>query len=114
MPAAHLRRFVSELRRRKVIRVAIVYGIVAWLSIQVAQATFDPLGLPRWTLTLVIMLAILGFPIAVVMAWALERTPEGIRREKPADAPSAPEALGPGTKPVAAVGPPSIAVLPFS
>ena len=78
MPEARgIRRFVDELRRRKVIRVAVVYGVVAWLLIQVAQATFEPLNLPHWTLTLVVMLAILGFPIAVALAWAFETTPEG-------------------------------------
>ena len=83
--ARGIQQFFSELRRRKVIRVAIVYAVVAWVLIQVAQTTFEPLSLPRWTLTLVIMLALLGFPIAVALAWAFESTPEGIRREKPAD-----------------------------
>ena len=110
-----IQRLVSELRRRKVIRVAVVYGIVAWLLIQVAQATFDPLNLPHWTLTLVIMLVILGFPIAVALAWAFETTPEGIRREKSADevsAGQAPAAAGPAAAPGAGQAH-SIAVLPF-
>jgi TolB-like protein/Tfp pilus assembly protein PilF len=108
-----IQRFIEELRRRKVIRVAIVYGVVAWLLVQVAQATFEPLHLPHWTLTLVVMLAILGFPIAVSLAWALEATPEGIRREKPAGDASAGKAPEPGAAAVRDSHPPSIAVLPF-
>ena len=113
MPAPRIQEFFSELRRRKVIRVAIVYAVVAWVLIQVAQATFEPLHLPHWTLTLVVMLAIFGFPISVALAWALEATPEGIRRDKSAHDASA----GPAPAPAAATGrdshAPSIAVLPF-
>jgi TolB-like protein/Tfp pilus assembly protein PilF len=105
-------RFIKELRRRKVIRVAIVYGVVAWLLVQVAQATFEPLNLPRWTLTLVIMLAILGFPISVALAWAFESTPEGVRREKSADDVGARQAPASAAA-VSDHHPPSIAVLPF-
>ncbi len=107
-----IQQFFQELRRRKVIRVAIVYAVVAWVLIQVAQTTFEPLNLPRWALTLVIMLVLLGFPVAVALAWALETTPEGIRREKPAvdpgDAVPAPDAGGARADDKA-----SIAVLPF-
>jgi adenylate cyclase len=103
--ARGFKHFIDELRRRKVIRVAVVYAVVAWVLIQVAQATFPPLNLPQWTITLVIMLAILGFPISFAMAWALERTPEGVRRERPADEPPGPDSAAQGT--------PSIAVLPF-
>lgn len=110
-----IQRLISELRRRKVFRVAIVYGIVAWLLIQVAQATFEPLNLPHWTLTLVVMLAILGFPISVALAWAFETTPEGIRWEKPADEPKASDAtaLTAARAPANDNKAPSVAVLPF-
>ncbi len=111
--AGGIRQFVNELRRRKVVRVAIVYGIVAWLLIQVAQATFEPLNLPQWTLTLVIVLALLGFPIAVGLAWALDITPEGIRREKSADEVSAGQAPAPAAAIPRDGQAPSIAVLPF-
>ncbi len=74
-------RFYHELRRRKVIRVAIVYAFVAWLLIEVASVVFPGLLLPDWTVRLVIALAIIGFPIALVMAWAIELTPDGIKRE---------------------------------
>ncbi len=83
MPATGLKTFWSELRRRKVVRVAVVYIIVAWLLIQIAEVIFEPLQLPDWSLTLVIVLAALGFPLALVLAWALELTPEGLQREQP-------------------------------
>ena len=73
--------FLGELRRRRVMRVAVGYGVVAWLVVQVADAIFAPLGLPGWALTLVVVLAILGFPVSLVLAWAFEVTPGGVRRE---------------------------------
>ena len=70
----------AELRRRKVFRVAGVYLVAAWLVIQVADAVFEPLGLPAWALKLVIVLAALGFPLAGALAWAFDVTPQGIER----------------------------------
>ena len=72
--------WMSELRRRKVVRVAAVYLVVAWLLIQVAGATFEPLGLPSWSIRLVIVLVALGFPVALALAWAFDVTPRGIER----------------------------------
>lgn len=82
------KRFLSELRRRKVIKVAGVYAIVAWLVIQIATQTFPVLHLPDWSATFVVVVTILGFPIAIVLAWALELTPAGVRVQ--AHAPAAP------------------------
>jgi TolB-like protein/Flp pilus assembly protein TadD len=62
--------FIEELQRRRVIRVALVYLVAAWLIIQVAQATFPALLLPDWTVTLVVVLSVLGFPVALILAWA--------------------------------------------
>lgn len=70
--------FIAELRRRKVFRVAAAYAVLAWLIIQVAETTFDPLGIPLWGQTLVIVILLLGFPVAIALAWALELTNEGI------------------------------------
>ncbi|MGI9265031.1 MAG: tetratricopeptide repeat protein, partial [Gammaproteobacteria bacterium] len=99
---------VAELRRRKVIRVAVVYAIVAWLLIQIAETTFDPLNLPEWTLTLVVMLAILGFPLALVLAWAFELTPDGLKRDSGSEmAEEAAVSASPANER-------SIAVLPFA
>lgn len=70
--------FWDELRRRKVVRVAIAYLIVGWLLIQIADVTLEPLHLPEWADTLVIWLIGLGFPIALVLAWTLDVTPAGV------------------------------------
>ena len=74
------RNFFAELKRRNVYKVAVAYGIVAWLVIQIASTTFPFLGIPAWAVRLVIALALLGFPIALILAWAFELTPQGIRR----------------------------------
>lgn len=79
-PLPRLRRFLDELRRRRVYRVAVTYAVVAFVLIQVADLTFVRLGLPGWSVTLVIALAAIGFPLALVLAWAFEITPEGVRR----------------------------------
>jgi TolB-like protein/Flp pilus assembly protein TadD len=88
-------RFFDELRRRNVYRVAAAYAVVSWLIIQVATATFPYLEIPRWGVRLVIALLVFGFPVALILAWAYELTPEGIRRTE--DAPtggSAPRSRG--------------------
>lgn len=69
----------DELRRRSVVRVAAVYVAVAWLCLQMVQAIETALHLPGWTDTLVALLLITGFPIACIIAWAFELTPEGLR-----------------------------------
>jgi TolB-like protein/Tfp pilus assembly protein PilF len=88
-----LKRWLGELRRRKVIRVAVTYLIAGWVLIQIAETTFAPLGLPDWTIKLVIVLIVLGFPLACALAWAFDVTPKGViradstqRREEPAEA----------------------------
>jgi adenylate cyclase len=75
---------LAELRRRKVFRVAAVYGAVGFVLVQVANNFFPALHLPAWTTTLVAVLVVLGLPVALVLAWALELTPEGVRRAGPA------------------------------
>jgi TolB-like protein len=76
--------FFAELKRRRVFRVMAMYGVVAFIVLQVADLVFPILELPDWTLQLVLMLTLLGFPVAIVLAWALEATDEGIRRAVPA------------------------------
>lgn len=78
-----LREFLRELKRRRVWRVAAVYAVVGWLVIQVAVATFPLLFLPEWLARAVVVLVLLGFPVALVLTWALEPTPEGLRRTGP-------------------------------
>lgn len=75
-------KFFEELRRRKVFRVAVAYSIVAWIVIQIAANTFPALHLPDWSMTFVVIVTILGFPIAIVLAWSLEITPHGILQEE--------------------------------
>jgi TolB-like protein len=72
--------FFAELRRRNVYKVAIAYAVVAWLLMQIATQVFPFLEIPNWAIRLVIMLLALGFPIALILAWAFELTPEGIKR----------------------------------
>ena len=72
--------FFAELKRRNVYRVALAYAIVGWLLIQVATSTFPVLEIPNWAIKLVIALVLLGFPIALLLAWAFELTPAGIKR----------------------------------
>ncbi len=76
---------VLELKRRNVIKVAIAYAIVAWLLIEVTATTFPILKLPEWSVTLVTAFVLIGFPLALIFAWAFEITPEGIKREKDVD-----------------------------
>src|SRR5256885_14666389 len=74
------RTFLAELKRRHVYRVAIAYGVVAWLLIQVATQVFPFFEIPTWIVRLVVWLTVLGFPVALVIAWAFEMTPEGLKR----------------------------------
>jgi adenylate cyclase len=113
------------LRRRRVIRVIALYAIAGWLVIEVTSTVLPGLNLPEWTITLVILLVALGFPIAVVMAWAFDIGPEGVTRTGPAEAPPTEQAVAPeetekleppakvSNPPVQQVDDHSIAVLPF-
>lgn len=132
--ASGFKGFVEDLKRRKVFKVAIGYAVAAFVLMQVADATFEPLNLPEWSASLVVWLLVLGFPVALFLAWALETTPEGIRKTGPdtpqggatpapaapatdVPAPVSPPAASPAAPPAAAVAPDddrrSIAVLPF-
>ncbi len=77
--------FIKELKRRNVIRVAIAYGVAAWLLIEITATTFPILKLPDWSVTLVTVLVLIGFPLALIFAWAFELTPEGLKKEKDVD-----------------------------
>ncbi len=100
--------FLYQLKKRKVFRVAIAYIIVGWIMIQVGEVTFEALILPPWSLGFLIAIILLGFPIAIVLAWAFEVTPEGIHPD------SAGTVKGPEIeKTNIEKKTPSIAVLPF-
>jgi len=77
--------FFQELKRRNVFRVAAVYGVVGWLLVEVASVIFPTFNAPEWVMQVFTSLMILGFPIALVFAWAFEITPEGIKLEKDVD-----------------------------
>jgi TolB-like protein len=74
------RALIDELKRRRVFRVVAAYAVVAWIMTQVTATVAPALHLPAWTLTLVVVLAILGFPVAAVLAWAYDVTPGGVQR----------------------------------
>ena len=74
-------RFFAELKRRNVYKVAVAYAVVGWLLIQIATQVFPFFEIPNWAVRLVVLVIVVGFPIALVLAWAFELTPEGIRRE---------------------------------
>jgi TolB-like protein len=80
------RNIFTELKRRNVYKVAVAYAVVGWLLIQVATQVFPFLEIPNWMIRLVILLTALGFPVALIIAWAFELTPEGIKRTEAADA----------------------------
>src|SRR6267143_1876509 len=77
--------FFAELKRRNVYKVAVAYAVVAWLLVQIATQVFPFLEIPNWVVRLVIMLVAAGFPVALVIAWAFELTPEGIKRTEDVD-----------------------------
>src|SRR6266571_3698546 len=77
--------FFTELKRRNVYKVAIAYGVVAWLLMQVASQIFPFFEIPNWAVRLVVLLLVIGFPVAVILAWAFELTPEGLKRTEFAD-----------------------------
>ncbi len=79
-PTPGYQRFFAELKRRRVFRVMAVYGIVGFVLLQIVDLAVPALLLPEWTYRLVALILLLGFPVAVVIAWALELTPEGVRR----------------------------------
>jgi len=82
------RNFFAELKRRNVYKVAVAYAIVGWLLIQIATQVFPFLEIPNWVVRLVIALVAIGFPIALIIAWAFELTPEGIKRTEDVHLPS--------------------------
>jgi TolB-like protein len=77
--------FFAELKRRNVYKVAVAYAVVAWLLIQIATQVLPFFEIPNWGVRLVVLLIAVGFPIALVIAWAFELTPEGIKRTEDID-----------------------------
>ena len=80
------RNFFAELKRRNVYKVAVAYAVVAWLLMQIASQIFPFFEIPNWIVRLVVVLLVIGFPIALIIAWAFETTSEGIKSTEAADA----------------------------
>src|SRR5919204_2048749 len=80
------RNFFAELKRRNVYKVAVAYAVVAWLTIQAASIFLPAFNAPQWAMQIVILILVVGFPVALVFSWAFEITPEGIVRESEVDA----------------------------
>jgi len=101
-PFSKISGFSAELVRRKVYPVIVAYAVVAWILLQIGEVTFDPLGVPDWVMTALVIVAIIGFPIAAVLAWMFDIEPTGIRRDtlKRSD--------------LEKDGMPSVAVIPFA
>lgn len=78
--------FFKELKRRKVYRVATVYAITSWIIVQIAAVTFPALNVPGWATSMIIILVLIGFPIAIILAWAFEMSPDGIVRTSSSEA----------------------------
>src|SRR5947207_9154529 len=78
--------FFAELKRRNVYKVAVAYAVVSWLLIQIATQVFPFFEIPNWAVRLTVLVLIVGFPIALIIAWAFEVTPGGIKRTEAADA----------------------------
>ena len=75
----------AELKRRNVVRVGVAYIVIGWVLAQVAEFAFENFGTPEWVLKTVVVLLLLGLPLALFFAWAFEMTPEGVKREKDID-----------------------------
>ena len=78
----NIKNLISELKRRNVFKVAMAYGIAAWLLAQIANVFEDALRLPDWFDTVIVSALIIGFPMCLIFAWAFEITPEGIKKSK--------------------------------
>src|SRR5215471_6310545 len=84
--AMNARNIFTELKRRNVYKVAVAYAVVGWLLVQVVTQVFPFLEIPNWAIRLIILMTAIGFPVALIIAWAFELTPEGVKRTEEADA----------------------------
>ena len=78
-------KLLGELKRRNVFRVAVSYVVLSWLILQMGDLLFDLMGLPEWSNRIVLVILMLGFPVAVIFSWIYELTPEGIKKESAID-----------------------------
>ncbi|MDH5345457.1 MAG: adenylyl cyclase, partial [Gammaproteobacteria bacterium] len=78
--------FIDELKRRNVVRVGVAYIVVSWLAIQVGEVVLPTFGAPEWVFKTIMFLVVLGFPFALILAWAFEITPDGVKKTRDVDA----------------------------
>ena len=76
----NLRNFIKELKRRKVYQVALTYGVTAWLLAQILDLATDAFNAPDWVMQMSLVVLLIGFPVALILAWAYELSPKGIIR----------------------------------
>jgi adenylate cyclase len=107
-----MKAFVRELRKRHVFKVSVAYLVASWLVLQLADVIFPAMSLPEWAITLVLGLLAVGFPLALVLAWVFDVTPEGVQRTPSAASEAETDVTSAGSGPAPAVTH-SIAVLPF-
>src|SRR2546430_16685655 len=107
------KKFFTELKRRKVYRVAVAYAILSWLLIQIATQVFPFFDIPTWAVRLIVVTLVLGFPVALLLSWISDLTPSGIRRT---DEVEEAKLSAPGPIATSSIAPPAqrIAVLPFA
>ena len=108
------RNFFAELKRRKVYKVGIAYAVVAWVLMQIASQIFPFFEIPNWAVRLVVLLLIIGFPVALLLAWAFELTPEGIKRTEDIDATKSSAFETRNLTAIGAEGPEEKAAVPFT
>src|SRR2546423_1172064 len=111
--AMDAKKFFTELKRRKVYRVAVAYAVLSWLLIQIATQVFPFFEIPTWAVRLVIVALVLGFPVALLLSWAFDLTPSGIKRTDEVEEAKAPAPVQIAKSPVAPPPEKSIAQLPF-
>jgi RNA polymerase sigma factor (sigma-70 family) len=115
MPGAmNSHNFFAELKRRKVYKVGIAYAVVAWVLMQVASQIFPFFEIPNWAVRLVVLLLIIGFPVALILAWAFELTPEGIKRTEDVHASKSSAFKTRNLTAIVADGPEKKAAVPFT
>ncbi len=84
---------IEELRRRKVLRSTTLYAVSSWCLLQWCDLFFEMMGLPEWSVSLLLTAIVLGFPVVVALSWAFDVTPEGVRRTDPDNVPVPPPTL---------------------
>jgi len=113
-PKSKFARFFEELKRRKVLQAATGYAVVAWVLLQVGEVTFEPLGVPGWGMTLLIVLVAAGFPVALIVSWFFDLTRSGFLKDSNAGLNSRPAEAPDNSVIAGEAAAPSIAVLSFA